>query len=797
MTKTMKLLPMLGALGMLAFGLVAAVAFSAPAVADGSAAALAPHAPLTPGVTSAKPEATGVIVTDGEDDDDACGDEEKVCICHLPPGNPENRHTICIGPSAVPAHIRNHGDSPEPCEKETLCGDGVDNDGDLKVDCADPDCAAVVTCLPEICNDGLDNNLDGKVDCQERSCAGQIGVGGETCEQPENLCADGKDNDADGTIDCNDDDCLTTTACDGAGPEVCADGMDNDLDRLIDCQDPECAGLAGPAGERCETHEASCADGFDNDGDTRTDCADPDCFAARVCDGAAAEICGDGLDNDGDHLIDCRDPECDGLRGPKGATCAQSEVRCADGFDDDGDGYKDCDDPDCYAATACDGSEPEVCADLHDNDHDRLVDCEDPECAGLPGPLGAICELKEHSCGDGFDNDADGYTDCDDADCFASAACDGAAAEDCVDGLDNDGDRLADCQDPECAGVMGAGGVHCETPEWSCDDGADNDGDQRIDCDDTDCRDHPACDGALPEACGDGVDNDGDHLTDCQDPECDGLTDGCGHLCQHPEAACNDDFDNDGDGRVDCDDTDCLGTPACDGSAAEICTDGVDNDNDHLVDCLDPECIGFPGPHNETCEASESTCDDGFDNDADGASDCTDPDCLGTLACGGSGVIALCRAVPPRLDRVEPPMAHQGDVVSVTLHGQRLKPGITLDLGPGLAVLSSESTSASEIRAQLQVLPAALLGERYVRAECTDMFGAARAHRFEIAFDCRRADNSGDGRIDGLDLAMLASRFGSATAVGDALDLNGDAHVDGDDLALMAAFFGRLAATCR
>ncbi len=46
----------------------------------------------------------------------AVGDpEEKVTICHIPPGNPENAHTITVGASAVPAHIANHGDSVGEC----------------------------------------------------------------------------------------------------------------------------------------------------------------------------------------------------------------------------------------------------------------------------------------------------------------------------------------------------------------------------------------------------------------------------------------------------------------------------------------------------------------------------------------------------------------------------------------------------------------------------------------------------------------------------------------------------------
>jgi outer membrane protein OmpA-like peptidoglycan-associated protein len=51
-------------------------------------------------------------------------DEDKVCshkkinVCHYPPGNIENMHTICVGKSAVPAHLK-HGDAVGKCIYET------------------------------------------------------------------------------------------------------------------------------------------------------------------------------------------------------------------------------------------------------------------------------------------------------------------------------------------------------------------------------------------------------------------------------------------------------------------------------------------------------------------------------------------------------------------------------------------------------------------------------------------------------------------------------------------------------
>lgn len=46
-----------------------------------------------------------------------CGKKgDKVEVCHGPPGNPENAHTICISPNALDSHLENHEDFCGPCE---------------------------------------------------------------------------------------------------------------------------------------------------------------------------------------------------------------------------------------------------------------------------------------------------------------------------------------------------------------------------------------------------------------------------------------------------------------------------------------------------------------------------------------------------------------------------------------------------------------------------------------------------------------------------------------------------------
>ncbi len=44
--------------------------------------------------------------------------KEKVVICHIPPGNPDNMHSIEVGEPAVEAHLE-HGDSLSYCWGDT------------------------------------------------------------------------------------------------------------------------------------------------------------------------------------------------------------------------------------------------------------------------------------------------------------------------------------------------------------------------------------------------------------------------------------------------------------------------------------------------------------------------------------------------------------------------------------------------------------------------------------------------------------------------------------------------------
>jgi hypothetical protein len=130
-----------------------------------------------------------------------------------------------LGPNEGP-FVLNVEIIPNPQE---ICTDKKDNDGDVYVDCADPDCKNVGACK---------NCANGQPPSPE------FGTG---------ACTDFKDNDCDGATDCNDDDCSAsdyyiTECCDGL------DENDNGIPDDFNCRcasDSEC-----DAGQICYTHTA-------------------------------------------------------------------------------------------------------------------------------------------------------------------------------------------------------------------------------------------------------------------------------------------------------------------------------------------------------------------------------------------------------------------------------------------------------------------------------------------------------------------------------------------------------------
>jgi hypothetical protein len=188
------------------------------------------------------------------------------------------------------------------------CADGLDNDGDGRVDApADPGCddpadeAETAPALP--CDDGVDNDGDGLVDHpDDPACADPLSP------TEESACSDALDNDGDGLVDHPYDPGCASPASNLEDP-ACNNGSDDDGDLDIDF--PRDLGCSASSDDTETAPTLPCDDGADNDGDGLVDRPDdPGCRTAWSATESPA--CDDGADNDGDGLADLADPQCGG-----------------------------------------------------------------------------------------------------------------------------------------------------------------------------------------------------------------------------------------------------------------------------------------------------------------------------------------------------------------------------------------------------------------------------------------------------------------------------------------------------
>ena len=238
----------------------------------------------------------------------------------------------------------------EITDTELVCDDGVDDDADGLVDCADFDCAAEPSCA-EVCDDTLDDNDNGLIDCLDPVCA----------------------KDANCLPQCPD---LTSVAA----PDTLTGNTLGALDEIT----PSCAG--GPSSDLSVAFTAP-ADGeyvFDTVGSTF------DTVLSLLDDCGGSEIaCNDDWVNTRAQLLaplvagETVIVNVDGYDDSSGnftlnvAPLEEAEVDCDDNRDLDHDGLTDCNDPDCADGPEC----TEDCADGIDNDGDGDIDCVDPDCS--------------------------------------------------------------------------------------------------------------------------------------------------------------------------------------------------------------------------------------------------------------------------------------------------------------------------------------------------------------------------------------------------------------------------------
>jgi cysteine-rich repeat protein len=282
---------------------------------------------------------------------------EKVSICHLPPGNPQQPQVLEVPVAAAVHHMRLHGDYILPAPE--LC-DGRDNDCDREIDEGFPELSAP-------CSEGVGAcNRRGTIICAEDGTATRCSAEpAEPLEAAEQSCVDGIDSDCDGLTDCGDPDCAFALDRPHTFPckiPVCGDGFldvdeecdDANLDEG-DCCDADCR--LDPAGTPCGPEEAQCllfqcdTSGVCQDRSTGLDgapclgngedaCSAADTCLAGVCQdngpNAEPERCCNGIDDNCDGKIDdiaeprfpggrqalCENVDCSSA-GQPGSSCGE------------------------------------------------------------------------------------------------------------------------------------------------------------------------------------------------------------------------------------------------------------------------------------------------------------------------------------------------------------------------------------------------------------------------------------------------------------------------------------------
>ncbi len=282
----------------------------------------------------------------------AGGAKDKVTLCHAPPGNPGNAHTLVVGAGAVSAHLKNHPeDYLGPCVEAPECL--VDDQ------CNDANPCTVDTCTPA----GTCDYSQPVVCASDNPCANDVCI----VEQGGCVAVPLEPGSA-----CDDGDICTADACDGQGACVgtgvagcCLDDQDcndgnactNDLCTGNACSNPDAPMPEAPAcfvfvcdpeiGGINVDVPVTCVD----DGDICTvEACDPNVGTAGACvttanpyppEGSQEVSCEDGLDNDCDGLVDSADADCavpmclgeaDGTVLPDPDDCA-GFIQCSGGKD--------------------------------------------------------------------------------------------------------------------------------------------------------------------------------------------------------------------------------------------------------------------------------------------------------------------------------------------------------------------------------------------------------------------------------------------------------------------------------
>jgi hypothetical protein len=213
----------------------------------------------------------------------------KVQVCHRPPGNPANYHTITISANALASHLA-HGDLPGACEDqcEALCNDG--NACTVDAGTFDPatkrcvcsptpvDCDDSNTCTADSCNPATG--------CVNTPVAGLACDDGNTCTTAEACNAEGQCGGGTQVPGC----CVTDNQCDQSNqcaPQACEGNTC--VTQPVVCPGDACSVAACDPATGCTSVPRDCNDA----NPCTTDSCNPvtGCVNTPIANGTS---CGDG-----------------------------------------------------------------------------------------------------------------------------------------------------------------------------------------------------------------------------------------------------------------------------------------------------------------------------------------------------------------------------------------------------------------------------------------------------------------------------------------------------------------------
>ena len=247
---------------------------------------------------------------------------EKIAMCHLPPGNPDNWHTIYISVNAAAAHL-GHGDLDGTClaNCEALCDDGDACTQDVEPD--DTQCLCKAEPTPVDCNDSdpcTDDSCDVAQGCQYSPVACPAGDACTTyqcipaqggCVAFDVACDPGE------VCDVSQGGCFdpcSAVSCDPEGQCVEAETCEVDGTGTAQCVD----GDLKPDGTACDDGEASttndvCTDGVCAGEEPAQLCSEQPGFWRTYCDFDCSFSAGELIPGT---FSDCGSRSCCGYRDP-------------------------------------------------------------------------------------------------------------------------------------------------------------------------------------------------------------------------------------------------------------------------------------------------------------------------------------------------------------------------------------------------------------------------------------------------------------------------------------------------